>query len=94
MSHHHAFFCYGGCVSRHIWSVSGWVYPLNSFNWKTANYEWMNGDNDDMRVEWSEVEQYKRTLNCSNYLSSNIHVYYMYNYKLFIAVLPSLILLL
>ena len=43
----------------------------------------MEGD-DDMRVEWSEVEQYKRTLNCTNYLSTNIHVYYMYNYKLII----------
>ena len=27
----------------------------------------MDGDNDDMRDEWSKGDQYKRTLNCSNY---------------------------
>ena len=54
----------------------------------------MNGDNDDMRDEWFEGEQYKRTLNCSNYLSTNIHVYFMYNYKLIIVELILLILLL
>ena len=54
----------------------------------------MDGDSDDMRDEWSEGEQYKRTLNCSNYLSTSIHVYYMYNYKLIIVELSSVILVL
>ena len=30
MSHHQAFFCYGGCVSIHIWSISGCVYPVSN----------------------------------------------------------------
>ena len=54
----------------------------------------MDGDNDDMRDVWSEGEKYKRTLNCSNYLSTSIHVYYMYNYKLIIVELSSVILVL